>query len=71
MMHPKPFIFHCRDFDTLIDFAKQEDANGNQDNRILFLKLSVVAMVTKFQVFVETILKEFLYAFEESQHRIQ
>lgn len=58
----KAFYLSLQDIDTLVAFAKQEDTNDNQDNRILFLKLSVVAMVTKFQVFVETILKEFLYA---------
>lgn len=36
-------------------------ASGDEDNRILFLKLAVVSSVTKFQVFVEKILKAFRY----------
>lgn len=47
--------------DTLIGFAKSEDNKGNQDNRNLFLKLSIVSMVTRFQVFVESILEEFVF----------
>ena len=33
----------------------------NEENRILFLKLAIVSLVTKFQVFVENILEEFRY----------
>lgn len=46
---------------TLVRFAKEQDENGNQDNRNLFLKLSVVTIVTRFQVYVESVLKEFDY----------
>ena len=61
------FCLSLEDVDTLVHFAKQEDANDNQDNRILFLKLAIVAMVTKFQVFVEAILREFLYDLKQNK----
>ena len=37
-------------------------AVSDNENRILFLKLSVVSLVTKFQVFIEKILDEFRYS---------
>lgn len=37
-------------------------ASSNDENRALFLKLSVVSLVTKFQVFVEKVLDEFRYS---------
>lgn len=37
-------------------------ASSDEDNRTMFLKLAVVSMVTKFQVFVEKILGEFRYS---------
>lgn len=46
---------------TLLSFAKSEDSKDNQDNRNLFMKLSIVLMVTRFQVFVEAILEEFAF----------
>lgn len=46
---------------TLISFAKKEGKKGNDENRILFLKLGVVFLVTRFQVYVENILGEFNY----------
>ena len=42
--------------ETLLTLASSDDAN-----RTLFLKLSMVSIVTKFQVFVEKILAEFRY----------
>ena len=36
-------------------------ANEKSDEKDTFLKLAVVSLVTKFQVFVESLLKEFLY----------
>ena len=42
--------------DTLLTLASSDDTN-----RTLFLKLSIVSLVTKFQVFVEKILEEFRY----------
>ncbi len=46
---------------TLIQFAKREGKNGNDDNRVLFLKLGVVFLVTRFQVYIERVLEEFDY----------
>ena len=48
---------------TLISFATKEGKKGNDDNRILFLKLGVVLLVTRFQVYVEKILDEFNTAY--------
>ena len=42
--------------ETLLTLASSDD-----NNRTLFLKLSMVSIVTKFQVFVEKILEEFRY----------
>jgi len=63
----KAFYLLLQDVDTLVGFAKQEDSEENQDNRILFLKLAVVTMVTKFQVFVEATLSEFMYVIKKSR----
>lgn len=51
---------------TLINFAKQEDKKGNDENRVLFLKLGVVILVTRFQVYVEKVLAEFEYELKQS-----
>ena len=37
-------------------------ASSDEENRTMFLKLAVVSMVTKFQVFVQKILGEFRYS---------
>lgn len=42
--------------DILLELATSDD-----NNRVLFLKLAIISAVTKFQVFVEKILKEFRY----------
>ena len=42
--------------ETLLTLASSDDTN-----RTMFLKLSIVSLVTKFQVFVEKILDEFRY----------
>ena len=42
--------------ETLLRLASSDDTN-----RTLFLKLSMVSLVTKFQVFVEKVLEEFRY----------
>ncbi|MBI3582485.1 MAG: hypothetical protein HY096_00865 [Nitrospinae bacterium] len=52
---------------TLISFAKKEGEKGNDDNRMLFLKLGVVFLVTRFQVYVESILKEFNYKLTQTK----
>lgn len=55
-------FFHAIDsVDILIDFARKENNEGHIKNYNLFLNLSVVSLVTKFQVFVENSLEEFLY----------
>lgn len=46
---------------TLIKFATSEEKKGNDENRVLFLKLGVVLLVTRFQVYVEKVLEEFSY----------
>ena len=38
-----------------------ETANEKTEEKDTFLKLAVVSLVTKFQVFVESVLKEFMY----------
>lgn len=52
---------------TLIDFAVQQREAGIEENRLLFLKLAIVSSVTKFQVFIESILKEYHYELKENQ----
>lgn len=52
---------------TLIQFAIEQREAENEDNRMLFLKLSVVSAVTKFQVFIESILKEYHYELKDNQ----
>jgi hypothetical protein len=47
---------------VLIKFALREDKKNNDLNRELFLGLAVVQLVTNFQVFVESVLKEFEYS---------
>ena len=37
-------------------------ASSDEENRTMFLKLAVVSLVTKFQVFVEKVLEEFRYS---------
>lgn len=41
-------------------------ANEKSEEKDTFLKLAVVSLVTKFQVFVESLLKEFLYIIKNS-----
>ena len=48
------FIKSISEVDTLKKLAASDD-----ENRTLFLKLSIVSLVTKFQVFIEKILLEF------------
>jgi hypothetical protein len=50
----------------LVKFARDQDKKGNQNNRSLFLKLSIVTLVTKFQVYVENVLKEFDYKLKQT-----
>lgn len=50
------FTQSISEVEKLIDLATSDD-----ENRTLFLKLAVVSLVTKFQVFVEKALDEFRY----------
>lgn len=52
---------------TLINFAVEQRDSGNEENRMLFLKLAIVSAVTKFQVFIESILKEYHYELKNNQ----
>ncbi len=56
------FINSIAEVDTLTTLASSDD-----ENRTLFLKLSVVSLVTKFQVFVEKVLDEFRYSINGKQ----
>lgn len=61
-------------FDATEDFLMRQNeihilldtANEKNDEKDTFLKLAVVSLVTKFQVFVESVLKEFLYSVTSS-----
>ena len=60
-------FFHAiESVNILIDFARNENNGGRIENHDLFLNLSVVSLVTKFQVFVENSLEEFLYQIQSS-----
>ena len=51
------------EIEILIDTAKTAEEAEKQK---LFLKLAVVSLVTKFQVYIESILKEFVYIIQSS-----
>lgn len=55
------FSESIKDIDTLINYAQIESQKNDEKNRLLFLKLAVVSTVTKFQVFIESVLKEYHY----------
>lgn len=65
----KDFQNSLGDIDTLLDFAERENAAKNDSNRTLFLKLSIVSMVTKFQVYVEKVLGELLFQVRNSKKK--
>lgn len=50
------FFESVREIDSLIVFAQREP-----DCQTLFLKLAITSLITKFQVYVEKVLKEFRY----------
>lgn len=56
------FYQSASEVEILLELAKESDTN-----RYLFLKLAIVSLVTKFQVFVESILEEFRYGLN-NQH---
>lgn len=51
------FFESVKEIDSLIDFAQREP-----DYQNLFLKQATTSLVTKFQVYVETVLKEFRFS---------
>jgi hypothetical protein len=56
--------------EILINLAEEEVAEESSDNnRLLFLKLGIVLLVTRLQVFVQSILDEFLYKIKSKQRR--
>lgn len=64
-------------FDATEDFLVRQSeihillktANEKSDEKDTFLKLAVVSLVTKFQVYVESVMKEFLYHITSSNIR--
>ena len=66
--HSEPteiFIDSLKDIDTIKTILVNVDENARE----LLLKLSVVSLVTKFQVFVESILSDFLYHLQHDKVR--
>jgi len=61
----KDFLNSLKNVDVLIKFAFKESNKNNENNRNLFLKLCLVLLVTRFQVFIEASLKEFDYKIKE------
>lgn len=60
----KDFKASLKDISSLQLFAKKEEGAGRSGE--LFLKLCIVILVTKFEVFVESILKEVQYSLRTS-----
>jgi hypothetical protein len=65
----KDFHKSVSSVNTLIEFATIEREKDNDENRVLFLKLAVVSSVTKFQVFIEGVLKEYLFLLKSSNKK--
>ena len=63
------FAESIKDIEILVNYAIQERNSDNEKNRLLFLKLAVVSSVTKLQVFIESILKEYLYVITTSNKK--
>lgn len=51
------FLRRQNEIDILLETAEEK----NDDRKDTFLKLAVVSLVTKFQVYIESVFKEFLY----------
>lgn len=56
------FLKRQNEISILLETAKEKDG----ENQELFLKLAVVSLVTKFQVYIESLLKEFEYILRHS-----
>lgn len=54
---------------VLINLAEKDAEKSNDNNRLLFLKLCIVLLVTRLQVFAESILEEFLYKIKSRQRK--
>ena len=63
------FLKTINEIDILLKYAIKERDNENEGSRRLFLKLAIVASVTKFQIFIESILKEYLYLLKNSNRK--
>lgn len=59
------FLKSQNEISILLETAKEKEG----ENQELFLKLAVVSLVTKFQVFIESLLKEFQYELRHSNIR--
>lgn len=66
----KDFQKSFKNIKVLIRLSYQASKKNNDENRNLFLKLSLVLLVTRFQVFIESILKEFDYSIKQSTKKI-
>lgn len=53
----------------MLSFAEEQKNQNNEENRSLFLKLAVVYLVTRFQVFIESVLEEYKYNLRNSGKR--
>lgn len=63
----RDFISSHKNIKVLLRYALKEEKKGNESNRNLFLKLALVLLVTRFQVFIESLLKEFDYNLKSKQ----
>jgi hypothetical protein len=60
------YIKAQRNVIILRQLAEEQILKGNESKRNLFLKLSVVLLVTRFQVYIESILNEFDYKLKQT-----
>lgn len=61
----RDFLERQNEISILLKMAKEKDGEYQE----LFLKLAVVSLVTKFQVYIESLLKEFEYKLRHSNIR--
>ncbi|MBN1639134.1 MAG: hypothetical protein JW866_09210 [Ignavibacteriales bacterium] len=66
----KTFIKSLAEIDYLITRAEEEANIGNENYRRLFLKLVVVTLVSKVQVFTEKSMEEYLYRLKQNRKRL-
>lgn len=58
------YLKRQNELEILLDAARETDSDEKEK---LFLKLAVVSLVTKFQIYIESILKEFVYQLKIKQ----